>query len=198
MREAPAERFASVLDFVAVLNGAGLRPTSGGLSPATTANRPPVLMPDNEPAAGPRHHVIAVLVLLMAAAAAVWGFVHLSQGPTDRWVQVLPPSAPPPPVTPSDSAPTAPPAAPVTARPRPSVPQVEQPATLFVNATPWGVVHLDGRPVGNTPRANLPVPAGVHVLRVVREGYVPFEREIRLRPGQVLRITDIVLEPIQP
>jgi hypothetical protein len=71
-------------------------------------------------------------------------------------------------------------------------------ATLFVNASPWGAVYVDGRPVGNTPRPSLAVPAGVHVLRVVRDGYTPFEREIRLTPGQVLRITDIVLEPIRP
>jgi hypothetical protein len=52
--------------------------------------------------------------------------------------------------------------------------------------------------VGNTPRPNLEIAAGVHQLRIVRDGYVPVEREIRLTPGQVLRITDIVLEPIRP
>jgi hypothetical protein len=71
-------------------------------------------------------------------------------------------------------------------------------ARLYVNAFPWGRVLVDGRSVGNTPRANVEIPAGVHTLRVVRDGYVPFEREIRLTPGQVLRITDIVLEPIRP
>jgi hypothetical protein len=70
--------------------------------------------------------------------------------------------------------------------------------TLFVNASPWGTVYVDGRAMGNTPRPNLELPAGVHLLRVVRDGFVPFEREIRLTPGQVLRVTDIVLEPIRP
>jgi serine/threonine protein kinase len=208
LREAPAERFASVLDFVSVLSGAVVRPTSG-LAPGPASNRLPLLvMPDNEPPAPPRRHRLAVLFLLLAAAAAVWGFVQLTSPPVERWVQA-PRGGTPSPATTSDSAPALPaeaqPAAPVPApaatpppERRPPVARVEQSATLFVNASPWGVVYLDGRPIGNTPRANLPVPAGVHVLRVVREGFVPFEREIRLEPGQVLRITDIVLEPIRP
>jgi hypothetical protein len=71
-------------------------------------------------------------------------------------------------------------------------------ATLFVNSSPWGTVYVDGKSMGNTPRPNLEIAAGVHQLRIVRDGYVPVEREIRLTPGQVLRITDIVLEPIRP
>ena len=66
---------------------------------------------------------------------------------------------------------------------------------LFINATPWGQLYVDDRLVGNTPRGNLPVPPGQHVVRVEREGFEPAERVITVAPGEVVRITDIVLRP---
>lgn len=71
-------------------------------------------------------------------------------------------------------------------------------ARLFVNASPWGQVHIDGVLVGNTPRPNIPLAAGSHALRVSREGFVTFERTIRVAAGDTLRITDIVLTPERP
>jgi hypothetical protein len=67
-----------------------------------------------------------------------------------------------------------------------------------VNATPWGSLYVDGRLVGNTPQAGLQLPAGTHVLRVVRDGFAPFERKITVRVGDTIRITDIVLQPLTP
>ena len=72
------------------------------------------------------------------------------------------------------------------------------PGRLFVNATPWGQVYLDGELLGNTPRVNVPVSPGPHQLRVVREGFQPYELAIKLAPGQELRITDIVLQELKP
>jgi len=69
---------------------------------------------------------------------------------------------------------------------------------LFVSATPWGQLYVDGRLVGNTPRANLPLAPGAHTIRVVREGFESYERSVTLAPGQVLRLTDIVLAARQP
>jgi hypothetical protein len=69
---------------------------------------------------------------------------------------------------------------------------------LFVNATPWGQLFIDGQLVGNTPQANLVVSAGPHRVRVVREGFQAFERVIQLAPGQELRLTDIVLTAVTP
>jgi serine/threonine protein kinase len=72
------------------------------------------------------------------------------------------------------------------------------PGRLFVNSTPWGQLYIDGQLVGNTPQANLVVPAGSHRVRVVREGFQPFERVVQLAPGQELRITDIALPATNP
>ena len=65
--------------------------------------------------------------------------------------------------------------------------------SLSINAIPWGSVYLDGRPMGNTPQLDLPVPPGQHKLRVERQGYRAYERVIEVAPGQRLRITDITL-----
>jgi len=68
-----------------------------------------------------------------------------------------------------------------------------EPGSLSINAIPWGSVYIDGRPMGNTPQLDLPVPPGQHKLRVERQGYRAYERVIDLAPGQRLRITDITL-----
>jgi len=64
---------------------------------------------------------------------------------------------------------------------------------LFVNASPWGQLLIDGVVVGNTPKANLSVAAGSHTIRVVREGYEPWERTVQVGAGEAVRLTDIVL-----
>jgi serine/threonine-protein kinase len=69
----------------------------------------------------------------------------------------------------------------------------QQPGRLFINATPWGQVYLDGTLIGNTPQAALPVVPGSHRVRVVRAGFRSFETTFRIAPGQELRLTDIVL-----
>ena len=71
-----------------------------------------------------------------------------------------------------------------------------EPGKLIINATPWGQIYIDGELMGNTPKS-LTLPAGTHNLRVVRDGFVPFEREIQLGPGQQIRLTDIVLRARQ-
>ncbi|MBI4503718.1 MAG: serine/threonine protein kinase [Gemmatimonadetes bacterium] len=81
--------------------------------------------------------------------------------------------------------------------PPPPVEQPEpapvEPARLLVNATPWGTVYLDGRPVGNTPLRDVEVAPGAHVIRITHEGYEPFESSIDVTAGQQLRLTGIVL-----
>jgi protein kinase-like protein/PEGA domain-containing protein len=102
-------------------------------------------------------------------------------------------------------APTAPPARPRSAVPparsRPGATEPRSlglPGRVFINAMPWGQVYVDGELLGNTPRVNVPISPGAHRLRVVRDGFQPFERAIRIAPGQELRITDIVLQEITP
>lgn len=79
--------------------------------------------------------------------------------------------------------------APGTARRAASSP----PGFLFVNASPWGQLYVDGQLIGNTPKANISLAPGSHTIRVLREGYRPFERAIQVETGQALRLTDIVL-----
>ena len=96
--------------------------------------------------------------------------------------------------------PSAPPRRPPPApRPRPrDVASLAAPGHLFVNATPWGQLFVDGELIGNTPRADVQVAPGAHRLRVTRDGFQPFELAIRIAAGQELRITDIVLQEIKP
>ena len=94
---------------------------------------------------------------------------------------------------------------PVATQPVPSAP-VETPRTeiplapgqLFINSRPWGRVYIDGDFVGNTPQAGVTIAAGVHTIRVVRDGYETYEAEIEISSGRQRRITDIVLRPRQP
>ncbi len=96
----------------------------------------------------------------------------------------------------SGAAPTTTPAT-TPANPPPAAPTGE-PGRLFVNASPWGTVHLDGVLLGNTPRANIEVTPGQHTLRVSRPGFETIERVIRVAPGETVRITDLVLVPSRP
>ena len=69
-----------------------------------------------------------------------------------------------------------------------------EPGRLFVSATPWGTVYVDGRPIGNTPLINAQIPAGSHVIRIVHDGFEPYERTIEVAPAEPLRLTGIVLQ----
>jgi len=94
-----------------------------------------------------------------------------------------------------------PPAAPRRARPLPAPKHVASsaaPGRLFINSTPWGQVYVDGELIGNTPRADVQVAPGPHRLRVVRDGFQPYEVAIRVASDQELRITDIVLSELKP
>ena len=71
------------------------------------------------------------------------------------------------------------------------------PAQLFVNASPWGTVYIDGKSIGNTPKANVEMMPGVHTIRIERAGFELFEQEFTVKAGEVLRLLDIVLKPRQ-
>jgi len=72
--------------------------------------------------------------------------------------------------------------------------QVVPAGRLFVSSRPWGHVYVDDQPVGTTPKASLPITAGRHRIRIVREGFVPFEREILVGPAEEVRLIDVILE----
>ncbi len=54
---------------------------------------------------------------------------------------------------------------------------------LYVNATPWARVVVDGRPMGETP-LELSLPAGKHRLRAVHPSYGSSEALVEIRAGR--------------
>lgn len=80
-----------------------------------------------------------------------------------------------------------------TQRP-PAVATAVEPAHLFINSTPWGVLFVDDKQIGNTPQADVKVPPGSHSIRVSRDGYVSYETVIAIESGEQLKLTDIVLQ----
>lgn len=102
--------------------------------------------------------------------------------------------------TTDDRAPVAPSSIPraTTAAPAPEVDAAAGTGKLTVNANPWGQVFVDDRLIGNTPRANIELPAGTHTLRVSRQGFESVTRSVTIKAGETLRITDIVLTPVAP
>jgi serine/threonine-protein kinase len=79
-----------------------------------------------------------------------------------------------------------------------SPPADAAPGRLSISSRPWGQIFLDGVSFGNTPKANLTIPAGTHVLRIVRPGYRAWERSLTVAPGQEIRLIDIVLQENRP
>jgi len=82
----------------------------------------------------------------------------------------------------------------VALRPQaPAVPAAPRPAILRIRSSPSGArVAVDGRDVGVTPIERLQVDAGSRVVRVLRDGYLPWEDTFRARAGRTETI-DAVL-----
>jgi serine/threonine-protein kinase len=55
--------------------------------------------------------------------------------------------------------------------------------TLYVNATPWAQILVDGRAAGETPR-ELALPAGRHRVRVVHPSFGSSETTVEIRAGR--------------
>jgi hypothetical protein len=56
------------------------------------------------------------------------------------------------------------------------------------------VLYVDDRQIGNTPQADVQVPPGTHTIRIVRDGFLPYETIIAIEAGETLKLTDIVLQ----
>lgn len=78
-------------------------------------------------------------------------------------------------------------------QPAPGVQAARAPARLTVSSTPWGLLYVDERLVGNTPIVDLPVTPGPHRLRITRDGYRPLTRRIRIGPTERSRSLNLVL-----
>jgi hypothetical protein len=61
---------------------------------------------------------------------------------------------------------------------------------LSVRSVPWARVTLDGKFIGNSPLANLPIPEGTHALVLVPSSgeFEPKHTEVRLRTGIATRV----------
>jgi len=209
----PQDRYATVLDLVAAL-AAGAAPEPASVSPpaaplAPPPVAPPVLWDDGYEPGGPRARILrrlalgAALVIALAAAGLI-GF-RLASPPPEVATIVADPPQPVAPVPPRDTAaavverlaprPPVQRATPTAPRPAPRRPAVVGVGRLFVGATPWGELHIDGRVVGHTPIVALPIEAGWHQVRVVRDGFAPFEQRVHVAPGEDVRLTSIVLQP---
>lgn len=207
----PSGRHKSVLDFVAVLSGGDVA-NSGLLAGERPSRAPSVVTVPRSRSRIPWKVLTIVLFVAAAAAAVVTGLrdpriaALFSDDPEPTPMPRLArPSfeelVPPPAAaiaTPAAADSPMPAATPERAPARESRPVGGGPATLFVSSRPWGVLFVDGRRIGNTPRANIAVPPGRHVIRIERDGFVAFERTVQLASGAELRLTNIVLEPIAP
>ncbi|HEY6225016.1 MAG TPA: PEGA domain-containing protein, partial [Gemmatimonadales bacterium] len=81
-----------------------------------------------------------------------------------------------------------------SAQRQPATAAAVEPAHLFINSTPWGVLYVDDQPIGNTPQADVKVTPGSHSIRVSRDGYLSYETVIAIESGEQLKLTDIVLQ----
>jgi hypothetical protein len=53
---------------------------------------------------------------------------------------------------------------------------------LFVNATPWGNLQVNGHAVGDTPR-ELRLPSGLHRIRILRKGRPAIDEQVLVKAG---------------
>ncbi len=205
----PAKRFPSVSEFVSALSAIEVQPVPAspapGLPPDLLRSTQRVLLVDPYRSSRLRQRLLIgaavvaglfLLIKLMQPAAsppAMPSVVIPAPAATQAPATTAPPSTDPgqpsrTPVRASAGAPSGPTAAPVAA----------EMGLLFINASPWGEVFVNDELLGTTPLAALPVAPGEHTIRVVREGYQPFERTVSVAPGQQIRLTNIVLEAAQP
>jgi hypothetical protein len=71
--------------------------------------------------------------------------------------------------------------------------QLVRPGRLFISTRPWGRLYVDGALIGDTPAADVEIAPGAHNVRVVQDGYRPYERRIIVAPGGSVRLIDILL-----
>jgi serine/threonine-protein kinase len=215
----PGERFASVLDFVSALSAAGVGPAS---VPPPQRGQPsragqPVLLVNDLPR-GNRWLGIAATVVLVGVGGVALAHKPAPETGPPPLVAFPPPQAPspiPPPAQrqPEPVAPAlAPPPAPEPARPASPAPEPvarrrapvartddrpsPAPGRLYVSSRPWGRIYVDGEYMGNTPKAAVPIQAGVRYLRIQRDGYASYEQRLVVAPGEEVRLVDIVLEDV--
>ena len=213
----PAARFPSVLDFMAALESGPLPAPPGPPAlpvAAPRATRGALLVdgeyespvPSDGGARSWRRNVVGAGLALLLAGAVVSGIQLMGRRRASLDRSVVPPlelsradsgvvarGSPPPSPLPLP--------APRPRRPAPLAnnrPSIGAPGRLFVSATPWGDLYIDNRLIGHTPMADLPLAPGRHRVRIVRDGFRPFEQTIDIAPGGEQRLTGITLPALAP
>jgi len=182
MSKRPEDRFADVIEFLTAMGGRRPRrsPPSHRMESAVGAATTEPLR-KSEPHPRPRRRWIP---LAAAAAVVLAGAVGTVQA-INNWSPAIQPE--------SVAVATQP-----LVDPEPPPEPIPAPGQLWISAEPWGRLFIDGVSVGRTPAIELPIAAGDHRLRIERDGYETFERDITVEPGAELHLTGLVLQRRQP
>jgi eukaryotic-like serine/threonine-protein kinase len=75
--------------------------------------------------------------------------------------------------------------APKPEKPRPAPPKAAARGKMTIDTVPWSEVFLNGKKLGDTPLVDYPMPAGLHVLKLVNEDKgLKSSVEIEVQPGK--------------
>ncbi len=127
---------------------------------------------EKEPESGGRAGRVVLAVAVLAIAGAVTWYL------TREAPETAPPPARPAPRATATPSPT----------PRPAEPATVGNGTLEVTTgTEGATVFVDGKRLGPTPQ-RVDLAAGSHRVRVEKEGFQAFEREVQVVPGRTLEV----------
>jgi hypothetical protein len=133
---------------------------------------------------GRRWTIALVTGIAVVAVVGLGGLVVVG-----RLARTAPPPARVDTVRVQDTVHVAQPAAtrpPPRARQPAPAPPAASPGYLTVNADPYGELYVDGVDVGPTPVVRYAVPAGVHTIKVVREGYRTVTEKVQVDAGNTV------------
>ncbi len=216
LNKKPDDRYPDIVQFIEAVGGrVSVRITNPSLQELTQ----PTPLPTESPPRVPRQRrwrrpparlVAAVVAPLAVAGVILWPYPETPQDATggegaappamlDSVLAVAEAEQPVQGERTGEGAPTQPSvtAPPRTERATPGTAATE-PARLWVQSEQWGYVYLDGRQLQMTPILDLPIPAGTHTVRIVRDGFEPYEQVIVVEPGESVRLTGIVLREQRP
>ena len=138
-----------------------------------------------QPVAPPEKRVTAALEAPMASPASGVPAPESARPPTAKppfpAKQVAAPAATP--------KPASSPRVQATASAAPPASRTQAKASITFAISPWGEVHVDGKPVGvSPPLAALQLDAGKHKVEIRNRASAPYHATVHLKPGQSLKI----------
>jgi hypothetical protein len=178
----PAERFETAEDFATAIwpeqpvaaARAGRRATRPIVRPRASVDISDAVTAALPAQSGRKSKVPLIVGSALVAAAGVGGYLAFGRG------------APTPRGAPATRVDTTSVREPGVVPPRVAVPPVAAQGYITVNAEPYGELYIDGVDVGPTPVVRHKVPAGVHTIKVVREGYKTVEDKVQVDAGNTI------------